>query len=301
MEMHQIRYFLAVSRCLNFTRAAEECHVSQPALTRAVKLLEYELGGELVRRERSHTHLTPLGERMLPLLRQCYESASHAKALAGAIGSRKVSSLRIALPHSVDVAPFLPHLIELGRGFDELSLRCVRGSAPEVLESLREGKADLAVAPSNCLDWDRIESWPLFEEEFGLALSARHPLAARERVRPDELQGETMLVRCFCEETPHVAERLATLGVRFMGRTELASERDAIAFVEANAGIAIAPAGLARAAGLRVAPLEGLALRRQIRVFAVAGRQRGPAATMLLNQLRAADWRLALQETRASA
>ena len=54
MEMHQVRYFLAVARTLNFTRAAEECNVAQPSLTRAIKLLEGELGGDLFRRERRH-------------------------------------------------------------------------------------------------------------------------------------------------------------------------------------------------------------------------------------------------------
>ena len=52
MEMHQVRYFLAVARTTNFTRAAEECNVAQPSLTRAIKLLEGELGGDLFRRER---------------------------------------------------------------------------------------------------------------------------------------------------------------------------------------------------------------------------------------------------------
>ena len=61
MEMQQVRYFLAVSRTLNFTRAAEECNVTQPALTRAIKQLEDELGGELIRREGRNTHLTDLG------------------------------------------------------------------------------------------------------------------------------------------------------------------------------------------------------------------------------------------------
>lgn len=73
MEMQQVRYFLAVSRTLNFTRAAEECNVTQPALTRAIKQLEDELGGELIRREGRFSHLSDLGNRMLPLLRQCYE------------------------------------------------------------------------------------------------------------------------------------------------------------------------------------------------------------------------------------
>ena len=52
MEMHQVRYFLAVARTLNFTRAAEECNVAQPSLTRAIRQLEEELGGDLFRRDR---------------------------------------------------------------------------------------------------------------------------------------------------------------------------------------------------------------------------------------------------------
>ncbi len=68
MEMQQIRYFLMLSKTLNFTRAAEACNVSQPALTRAMQLLEAELGGDLIRRERGNSHLTALGQRMLPLL-----------------------------------------------------------------------------------------------------------------------------------------------------------------------------------------------------------------------------------------
>ena len=52
MEMQQVRYFLAVARTLNFTRAAEECNVAQPTLTRAIQQLEEEFGGDLFRRER---------------------------------------------------------------------------------------------------------------------------------------------------------------------------------------------------------------------------------------------------------
>jgi len=76
MEMQQVRYFLAVSRTLNFTRAAEECNVTQPALTRAIKQLEDELGGELIRREGRNTHLTDLGNRMRPLLSNATKALS---------------------------------------------------------------------------------------------------------------------------------------------------------------------------------------------------------------------------------
>ena len=68
MEMHQVRYFLALSAQLNFARAAERCHVAQPSLTRAIKQLEDELGGALFHRERANTHLTELGRTLKPYL-----------------------------------------------------------------------------------------------------------------------------------------------------------------------------------------------------------------------------------------
>ena len=97
MEMHQVRYFLAVARTLNFTRAAEECNVAQPSLTRAIRQLEDELGGDLFRRERPHAQLTELGQRMQPLLQQCYDSALGARSLASSIKSGDVGSLRMAV------------------------------------------------------------------------------------------------------------------------------------------------------------------------------------------------------------
>ena len=64
MEMHEIKYFLAACRTLNFHRAAELSHVSQPALTRAVQKLEAELGAHLFHRERSQIRVTDFGRLM---------------------------------------------------------------------------------------------------------------------------------------------------------------------------------------------------------------------------------------------
>ena len=107
MEMHQVRYFLAVAQLLNFTRAAEECNVTQPSLTRAIKQLEAELGGDLFRRERP-TQMTELGQRMHPLLKQCYEAAAGARSLASSFKSGEIGALRIALAHSVDLSLLIP-------------------------------------------------------------------------------------------------------------------------------------------------------------------------------------------------
>ena len=88
MEMHQVRYFLAVADLLNFTKAANSCNVSQPSLTRAIKLLEEEFGGQLFHRERANTHLTELGRTVRPHLQQVYDKAHTAKQLAKDLKSK---------------------------------------------------------------------------------------------------------------------------------------------------------------------------------------------------------------------
>src|SRR2546429_3983985 len=113
MEMHQVRYFLAVARILNFTRAADECNVTQPSLTRAIKQLEAELGGDLFRRERPAAQLTELGQRMNPLLKQCYEAALGARSLASSFRTGDIGALRLALSHTLDMSILIPFLAEL--------------------------------------------------------------------------------------------------------------------------------------------------------------------------------------------
>src|SRR4051812_29277688 len=136
MEMHQVRYFLAVAQLFNFTRAAEECNVTQPSPTRAIKQLEAELGGDLFRRERPAAQLTELGQRMHPLLKQCYEAAAGARSLASSFKSGEIGALRIALTHSIDLALLIPHLNEIKRQFNRLDFRFLRGSSREVAEYL---------------------------------------------------------------------------------------------------------------------------------------------------------------------
>src|ERR1700739_3659484 len=121
--MHQVRYFLGVARTLNFTRAAEECNVAQPSLTRAIKQLEEEFGGDLFRRERPHVQMTELGQSMAPMLQQCYDSAVSARSLASSIRSGEIGSLRVALSHTIDLTILLPHIVELRKHFKHLKLK----------------------------------------------------------------------------------------------------------------------------------------------------------------------------------
>lgn len=293
MEMHQIRYFLAVSRLLNFTRAAEECNVAQPSLTRAVKLLEDELGGELFRRERSLSHLTDLGTRMLPLLQQCYESALSAKTLAREMRAGRVAALSLALSRTVGMDLLAQHLGELVQAHPGLELRFVRGNAAEIGEALKKGDVELAIAGRLGAEWDRLDAWELFTESCGLIVPARHPLAGSNRaVRLAELAGERLLVRGYCEQAGELEGLLHVRGAAGAAHHRVANEADLAALIGAGIGVAIAPASTAIPDGARRLELEDLGMRRTVLVYAVAGRPRSPAGQALLKQLRAIDWSL---------
>src|ERR1700744_2915781 len=97
MELHQSRYFLALARSLNFTRAAEACNITQPALTKAVAKLETELGGPLVHRERQLTQLTDLGKLVLPMLERTYTAAESVRISAEEFQQKEIAPLKIAL------------------------------------------------------------------------------------------------------------------------------------------------------------------------------------------------------------
>src|SRR5713101_6828979 len=146
VEMQQVRYFLSVCQTLNFTRAAEVCHVSQPALSRAIRQLEAELGGELLRRERSLTQITDLGRTVLPALRQCYEGRLAARSLAQSYLKEGHAPLRLALSRSVEMEPLSPLLSEITTAFPRMEIKMFRGPPREIAEKLKSGEAEIAVA-----------------------------------------------------------------------------------------------------------------------------------------------------------
>jgi len=290
MEMHQVRYFLAAVSELNFTKAAEKCNVSQPSLTRAIKQLEGELGGDLFRRERPQAQLTELGERMLPLLKQCYESALGARSLASAIKSGEIGTLRLALSRTIELVPLLCHFEELARLFAGLDMKLLRGTVPDVVEHLKRGDAELAVAGEIGEEWERLDKWPLFTERFELILSQGHELANKRDIDFDQLRQQRFLRRAFCENVEQTSAILRDHNIDVERGCDVTSERDLIALLEAGFGVAIAPRSLRTPATLARVPVKGLELSRTVYVYGVAGRQRTPVAAAMLKMLRAYDW-----------
>jgi len=290
MEMHQVRYFLAVAKNRNFTRGAEECHVSQPSLTRAIKQLESEFGGDLFRRERPQAQLTELGERMLPLLKQCYDSAVSARELALSMKKGEVASLRLALSHTFDINLLMPHLNEVRRRFERLECRLLRGAAPEVVELLKSGDAELGIASDLGEGWDRLDRWPLFTEDFILLVNAQHRLAGRKSIELADLRDERLLLRSYCEHAAATAALLRSHGLDVDHSFQITSESDLMSMLASDLGVAIVPRSTSSPDTLSRVVIEGLELNRPVNLYGVAGRQRTAVAALVMKMLRAADW-----------
>jgi DNA-binding transcriptional LysR family regulator len=288
--MHQIRYFLAVSETLNLSKAAKRCNVTQPSLSRAIKGLETELGGELLRRERELSHLTELGQRMLPMLRRCYESALTAKVVAASIREGEAAPLSLAVSRTVELRPFTTMLRELSRVFPGLQLQLRRGTGAEVIEYLKLGTAELAIAAPLDEPWSRLDAFPLFEEPFNLVVNRTHKLAGRDRVEFRDLASETLLINTECEMGEVLKTRLEANGVVDATTHQVTTQEDLLALLDANLGVAIIPNATSGTTGFRRIPLMRLELARTVSVYTVAGRRRAVACATLLNLLRAADW-----------
>jgi DNA-binding transcriptional LysR family regulator len=288
MEMQQVRYFLALAKHLNFTRAAEDCGVSQPALTRAVQALEAELGGELLRRERRTSHLTDLGRRMLPFLQQCFDSAMSAKALARSVSASELAPFTLALSHTVPIELAMKPLAELFRALPGLQLKLLHACGPELLTLLREGLADMAIAGPLGQGWDRLDVWPLREEGFVLLAPGGHPLASAAEVRPEDLTQLAMFSLIDCESTEEVSGWLAARGVSGGHVHQVTSQAQLTAMLAQGLGGAIVAESLAPPEGAVARPVAGFTLRRHVSAYTVAGRARSMASNLLLNLLRAA-------------
>lgn len=193
MEMHQLRYMVAVARSGNFSRAAEQCHVAQPSLSQQIQKLEDELGERLFDRLKRTARLTPTGEAFLRRAVRILEEADAAKREAADSGKllRGVLSLGV-LP---TIAPYLlPQVIgPFSDQFPAIEIVIQEDTTARLIKLLLAYEIDFALV-SDPLDDPRLDRLELFSEELLLALPPNHPLAAKSFIPVADLEGERVIV-----------------------------------------------------------------------------------------------------------
>lgn len=180
ITLRQLRYLTAIARHRHFGRAAEDCAVSQPALSMQLKQLEQEIGADLVERRPGDIALTDTGrevaqraEHILAATRDLIDFARHRDVLSGALRLGIIPTL----------APYvLPRVLpRLQSQYPLLRLEVRETQTKTLLDELGRGELDavMLALPAEGAD---VETLPLFDDPFLLAVPAGDPLPVRRRI-----------------------------------------------------------------------------------------------------------------------
>jgi len=301
LQLHQVRYFLALARTLNFTRAAEQCNVTQPALTKAVHKLEQELGGTLIHRERHLTQLTELGKMVLPTLEKIFAAAEAVRLQARGYQKKTIAPLKIGLAPSVSAALITELLLELARIIPDVQVDLREADADGLVAMLLDGEINAAFVGDALELPERIDRWRLFEERCVLVLSRKHPMARQTVISLQDLREVVFLERIGCD----VADRFKQAcfadhpGPKIAHRSD--QERHLQQMASAGFGGILAPEHAPRLPSLTAIPIEGDPVRREVQLLAVAGRQYSPALDAFIKVARVRDWTSALDKLRRAS
>jgi DNA-binding transcriptional LysR family regulator len=290
MQLQELRYFLALAETLNFTRAAEICNVTQPALTRAIRRLEETLGAPLVNRERGNTHLTQFGRVMLPHFKKMLREKEMAERRARDFISLKEARLTVGLMCTIGPSC----MVELFREFTALNsgldLSLKDGSASEIEMQLVAGGIDAAIYCKPDEADEHVQSFQLFEEKFVVAISPSHPLARRDRLRVRDLDGHRYLWRTNCEYADYIDRVFETVGINVDYPYD--SDRDdwIQCMVLAGLGFTLIPEFSITMSGLVIRPLVDPSVERKINLATIRGRPHMPMVRAFVDFARRYPW-----------
>lgn len=290
MEMQQIRYFVALAQTLNFTRAAEQCNVSQPALTRAIQQLEHELGGPLFHRERNNTHLSELGRMMAPYLESVANSARAAKSAA--ISAKKIENVTLTLGAMCTIGPQLVAdlIVRFQSAHPNVEVNVIDGEASAMIAALERGDLHLSLVgvPDDLPDC--FHQLPVFSERFVIVLPPGHPWQERNAIRVADLDGEPYVGRTNCEVFRMVTEDFARRGVTT--KKIFSSPRDdwVQKMIKAGLGFGFFPEYCVSDTDLVVRPLIDPEYTRTIYLATVRGRPHSPAVGAFVRAARQHNW-----------
>lgn len=285
MELGQVRYFLALCRTLNFTRAAEECHVTQPAFSRAIARLEEEFSGPLILRERNSTILTELGREMRVHLQAMADAADAAQACAAARRQPTQGNLRIGLAPGISAAPIANAIAEVLRVFPRAELHFSESSAPTLAESMFADALDCALVPAESALPERLNRWPLYTETAVLVCPGTHRLARQNICDAADLESETLLIGDSCGGFGKMLESASATPPRLQYCRGSAPQLCEL--IAAGLGLALLSNRLSIPAPLTTRPFTEPELTRRIELTALAGRPLNPTAASFVKLCRA--------------
>lgn len=290
MEMSQIKYVLSAAKHLNFTKAANECNVSQPALTKGVKALEADLGAPIFHREGRKVLLSDFGRSMLPHLQHIADEAAATQMLAQNFRLLEKVPLRLGVLSTIGHVRLARFLAQFEKSNAGLELSVTEASASELKDKLSAGEIDAAfMTVTEDLQKD-FRTRELYSERYVVVFPPDHRLCHLNAVSLQELSGEKYVDRLACELREMVMSVCQAKGVELYARFRSEREDWVQAMGAAGIGFAFMPEYSVTLPGLMQRPLVEPAVERKIAAFTVPGRKYSPALDALMRASMSFAW-----------
>lgn len=277
MEMHQLRYVVAVARTGNFSRAAEQCHVSQPSLSQQIQKLEEELGERLFDRLKREVKLTPHGAAFQRRAVKILEEVDAAKREA--TEAKELLRGTLALGVLPTIAPYLlPGVMAaFTKKFPGMEMVVQEDTTARLINLALACEIDFALASWPIAD-ERVDIRELFTEELMLVLPPGHALARKRTVPIADLEGERFIVmkegHCLGDQVLRFCDRSELRPIIKLRSAQLETIQS---LVRAGMGISLIPAMAAQSRRGNFLEYRSLSQPRpQRKIVALWPRQRPP-------------------------
>jgi DNA-binding transcriptional LysR family regulator len=290
MELRHLRYFVAVARRLNFSRAAEDLHVAQPAISQQIRALELDLGVQLFDRMGRRVALTRAGEVLLPHASQILAAVELAANEVRELGHLSRGSASLGAPPTVSTHLLPAQLTEFRRLYPGLDVSLREAGTESLLKLVEDGQLDLAIVTADRLP-PAVERRPYLEEDYVLAVSALHPLSRKKEVRLADLSAEAFILFPAGYKLREVT-LAACKRAGFEPKIALdgGAMQSALEFVAAGLGVALVPElALTHAEHIRRLAIADQSLRRRLALVWRKGHYLSPAARALRDFLAARE------------
>jgi LysR family hydrogen peroxide-inducible transcriptional activator len=239
LNLHLLEQFVALARTKNFTRAAEELHLSQSALSRAIQKLEEQLGQPLFERKPREAVLTDHGELLLERAQQILKLMEDIFSELSEAGRRG----RIRLGAIPTIAPYLlPSLLSsFAKAHPDISVIVQEDTTENLIKRCSHGEIDLAILALPIIA-KYLEVEPLFDEELLLVVPLGHPLAAAKTVAIDAVESYPFVMlseaHCLSDNIATFCRRKSVQPVTVERTSQLTTLQE---LVTLNHGVSIVP------------------------------------------------------------
>ncbi len=264
MEMSQIRYFIAVSETLNFTRAAEVCFISQPALTKGIKKLESSIGGELLHRTKNSVELSFLGKTLLPKFKKIYQDARQTKDEAHRLLTRKCTYIRVGIQSNIFMDELLPLLQSFKCNNNDIDFEFVESDQQHLKSKLNDREIDVAFLSSENNNFDHASHHEVHREAFVIAFDNHHHFSGRSNISFTDLHQQNFCFRSHCDSSRQLKEFLFGRGVRLNIVYNGPRDDRVKSLVQAGFGVAYLPKSEAIKEGILYTNITDYSLERSI-------------------------------------